>query len=46
MREFGLIRTNTQLYSIGFEPGSDSRSFSVIVRVRAALKRTVVDESD
>ena len=28
------------LYSKGFEPGSDSRSCSVIVRVRVVLKRT------
>ena len=29
-------------YSKGFEPGSDSRSCSVIVRVRVVLKRTVI----
>ena len=34
------------LYSKGFEPGSDSRSCSVIVRVRVVLKRTVVGDSD
>ena len=32
--------------SKGFEPGSDSRSCSVIVRVRVVLKRTVVGDSD
>ena len=30
------------LYSKEFEPGSDSRSCSVIGRVRVVLKRTVV----
>ena len=35
-----------ELYSKGFEPGSDSRSCSVIVRVRVVLKRTVVGDSD
>ena len=34
------------LYSKGFEPGSDSRSCSVIGRVREVLKRTVVGDSD
>ena len=34
------------LYSKGFETGSDSRSCSVIVRVRVVLKRTVVGDSD
>ena len=34
------------LYSKGFEPGSDSRSCSAIVRVRVVLKRTVVGDSD
>ena len=34
------------LYSKGFEPGSDVRSCSVIVRVRVVLKRTVVGDSD
>ena len=33
-------------YSKGFEPGSDSRSCSVIVRARVVLKRTVVSDSD
>ena len=33
-------------YSKGFEPGSDSRSCSVIVLVRVVLKRTVVGDSD
>ena len=33
-------------YSKGFEPGSDSRLCSVIVRVRVVLKRTVVGDSD
>ena len=34
------------LYSNGFEPGSDSRSCSVIGRVKVVLKRTVVGDSD
>ena len=34
------------LYSKGFDPGSDSRSCSVIFRVRVVLKRTVVGDSD
>ena len=33
-------------FSKGFEPGSDIRSCSVIVRVRVVLKRTVVGDSD
>ena len=32
--------------SKGFEPGSDSRLCSVVVRVRVVLKRTVVGDSD
>ena len=34
------------LYSKGFEPGSDSRSCSVIGQVRVVLKRTVVGDRD
>ena len=33
-------------YSKGFEPGGNSRSCSVIVRVSVVLKRTVVGDSD
>ena len=34
------------LYSKGFEHGSDSRSCTVIGRVRVVLKRTVVGDSE
>ena len=41
-----LTQYNYTIYSKGFQPGSDSRSCSVIVRARVVLKRTVVGGSD
>ena len=42
----GFQNRHESLYFKGFEPGSDSQSCSVIVRVRVVLKRTVVGDSD